>query len=427
MPRIGEREWLRRFYEGITQGLSGEGSVGVLSGSTHQPIWITSGPQPDGNMGSTIVAIGDLDADNVPDVLVGAPGNRNAPVTNGRAYCLSGIDGSIIHTFVGPGIWSFFGVSVAAIRDVDGDGIDDVFIVSPGANGYQIPNPNGTYGAYYLYSGQTGQLLNVRYLLPGEGSAFPFFPARSQSLLWPISADFDQDGCGDAVMRGLNNTPGSCEFILEVISGRTLECLNGLPFVSNPELPLGGSVLAQSVDMIDDHDADGIPELLVSEGAQPPIVLPDPGRAHIYSMVTTGFSAFGAASTLANGATPKVGASGELIAGKSLTLNISGIAPNSGCALIFGSSDSTWFGTTLPVGLPFFGAGDAALRVSPEVIVAGLGSIAAGNSGLASFSMTVPVQPNLTGLTIFGQWMFDDPGAVGLPFGLSQGVRLVVQ
>jgi len=82
------------------------------------------GPQP-ASLGTDVGAAGDVDADGVPDVFVGASGNcENTTTTFVRVY--SGGDGSLVHQFTGS--CGGFGFSFADAGDVDADGHDDVLL-----------------------------------------------------------------------------------------------------------------------------------------------------------------------------------------------------------------------------------------------------------------------------------------------------------
>jgi hypothetical protein len=78
-----------------------------------------------------VTGVGDVNGDNTADVLVGA---ADADVDDeegaGRAYLLSGSDGSLLRTYESPRPESGaeFGGSVATLGDADGDGTPDLAV-----------------------------------------------------------------------------------------------------------------------------------------------------------------------------------------------------------------------------------------------------------------------------------------------------------
>jgi hypothetical protein len=96
--------------------------------STISPITI-SGPAAGDNFGAAVASAGDIDGDGFADVVVGA--FMAGPTDNGAAVYFKGNTsptGSAAATIVGepePESGDQFGVSVAGVGDVDGDGIDD--------------------------------------------------------------------------------------------------------------------------------------------------------------------------------------------------------------------------------------------------------------------------------------------------------------
>jgi len=83
----------------------------------------------------SVVGVGDANADGYDDYLLGAPEDATVGVDAGAAYLHSGIDGALLATFYGEAAGDRFGMSMAAIGDADGDGVDDFAIGAPYSGG----------------------------------------------------------------------------------------------------------------------------------------------------------------------------------------------------------------------------------------------------------------------------------------------------
>ena len=120
------------------------------------------GLQPGARFGHAIAAVEDIDGDGVPDFVVGAPGNDTVL---GTVHLVSGATRTFLRTWQGnPG--ELFGHAVAAVADLDGDGVKDIVV---GAPAMQTPQP----GAMRVFSSRTGTLiLEVSGTTPGEGYGY---------------------------------------------------------------------------------------------------------------------------------------------------------------------------------------------------------------------------------------------------------------
>ena len=112
-----------------------------------------------GGLGTAMSAVDDLDGDGIHDILLGAPAADGPMQNQGRAFVFSGIDGTWIRTLEDPTPMQFgaFGASLASIGDVDGDGMADIGVGLVAQ--IVIFNANVNAGRVVVFSGATGELL----------------------------------------------------------------------------------------------------------------------------------------------------------------------------------------------------------------------------------------------------------------------------
>ncbi len=138
------------------------GRVYIFSGATGLLLRTLASPneQTAGRFGFWLAGISDVDGDSCGDILVGAYGEGPVPGLDkaGRAYVFSGATGGLIHTLVSPNeeAWAYFGRGICRAGDVNADGVEDVvvgaYMEDPGLS------PDGA-GRAYVFSGATGGLL----------------------------------------------------------------------------------------------------------------------------------------------------------------------------------------------------------------------------------------------------------------------------
>jgi|GEM_PF-6560556 len=101
-------------------------------------------PQQSGGFGIHTEALGDLDGDGWPDWAVAANNFQVLPGQSlGRVYAYSGRSGALIRTFDGDQVGADFGLSMADVGDVNGDGVRDLAIGSPSYNVSGLGNNTG--------------------------------------------------------------------------------------------------------------------------------------------------------------------------------------------------------------------------------------------------------------------------------------------
>ncbi len=215
-------------------------SVSVSSAQT--PLYTFYGQSDYENAGTSIIRAGDANNDGYDDFLVGAPfASSNGYTYNGKVYLVSGVDGTLIHTFSGEQDNDTFGFALACADDFNFDGKEDYIIGAPGMTGGN--------GRIYLYSGADRQLLNV-ILAPPDTTEF--------GLSLASIGDIDNDNRTDFIAGAPQSTPqgmngAGAAYIFSGDSGAIISSWTG----TNQNQWTGWWVAAE------DLTGDGVPEALV--------------------------------------------------------------------------------------------------------------------------------------------------------------------
>ena len=247
-------------------GIVNAGSVFVQSGRTGALLFQVDGTEPYGLFGLASSAAGDVNADGVPDVILGAPSSSPAAFFEaGSAFVHSGADGSLILRIDGWQTNQRLGESVGAAGDVDADGHDDLLVASPSVDVGVMWQA----GRAYVFSGATGALLREHH---------GWHTLQNYGLTLSPWDDIDGDGHDDYVMASPNTQSSWCWFggTAFVYSGRTGELLRRYDGYCE-------EYLAMSVAVLDDMDGDGLRELALGAPRAGPMGQPDVGRIEIYS------------------------------------------------------------------------------------------------------------------------------------------------
>ncbi len=170
---------------------SSAGVVRLLSGSDGAVRASWHGTAADSALGSAIAAVGDLDQDGVGDFALGAPGTS---ASAGRVLVISGANGATLLDRPGDFAGDRFGATIAPLHDVDGDGTADLLVGAPGFDAGGADT-----GAALAISTATGAILRT-WTGGVAGSSF----GATLGLL----GDVDGDGMPEVVV-GAWTDPGS--------------------------------------------------------------------------------------------------------------------------------------------------------------------------------------------------------------------------
>jgi len=134
------------------------GYVRIVSGADGATVHTITTPVAGTGFGGQVAWVGDLSEDGISDIAVSAPGADGNGVDAGRVTIFSGADGSVVHPVNGP-TGSAFGTAVAYAGDIDGDGLTEIAIGAP-----TNANPGAPDGTAYVLS-------LTRLAVVGEGEA----------------------------------------------------------------------------------------------------------------------------------------------------------------------------------------------------------------------------------------------------------------
>jgi len=249
-------------------GVPGADRVDVFSGKDRT--LIRSLHDPDGRaglrFGYAVVGIGDVNGDGVDDIAVGAPGPSGfvplpcdptgptctPPPEWGRVFVFSGATGAMIRKLVPTSEYFAFGFSLAALGDVNGDGVPDVAVGAP-------EFLNNRWGEIYAFSGATGTQLWV--------FREPPFPTKQAiaslgEFIAPVG-DLNGDGRRDLLAAapfhdntGAGTPLGGGVFVLSGANGALIRS-------HQAAVPMDNGFFGGALTGLGDQNGDGVEDYLI--------------------------------------------------------------------------------------------------------------------------------------------------------------------
>jgi hypothetical protein len=224
----------------VVEGV-GRGVVSARSPKTGEEIWRHVGGSQS-NFGWDMTPAGDADGDGRSDVFVGAPA-----LGGGRAYLLSGKDGTSMRIYAPRHDTPQFGWYVARIDDVDADGAGDLAV-----SAFQEMDAAGVpIGGVYIFSGRAAKELH--HIVGADGRS-------SFGEVVAAVADADGDRRADLAVSAprtndeTRSRPGEVHFY-STVTGKLLRTWSG----SQP-----GELFGRMVVAAGDLDGDGVDDVAVS-------------------------------------------------------------------------------------------------------------------------------------------------------------------
>jgi len=379
-------------------GITVAGSTYVYSGFTGTLLMKHDGQAPFDHFGASVAGVGDINSDGFPDIAVGA---TNAELSGGLdpgvVYTFSGLTTAPIHQWEGVGVSENFGWAITGISDMDGDGVNEVVVGAPNAERFG----SFSVGRVAVFSGSTGVLVRDWY---GE--------ATGDNLGFSVASVGDQD---------LDGVP-------DVLAGAPYVDAGGVSSSGAAYLLSGGNgtILHQwtgvqtddefgfSVASCGDVNNDGKSDVLLGAHFANPGGLTSSGSAHAYDFHAFCSSTANEFSAAAGGAVPftmdfPVAASGH----NYMTLmSISGTGP-------------VTFGVDIPLGADRF-LFDSAVGVYPFPTHTGMhGILDAQGDASANISFAPGIASNAVGITLWFAAVAVPSGQV-LPTYSSVAIPIVI-
>jgi hypothetical protein len=316
------------------------GRAYLYSGADGQMVraWVSPWGNEMGGFGWATAVVPDVNGDGVPDVVISAPFETHpGRGTNcGRVYIFCGRTGIFVRALLSPlgQEHGGFGLAIAGIQDLDGDGRGEVIVAAPHESGRNGP---AVAGRVYIFSGATGRMLRVM--------ASPNQQENGRYGFSLAVGDVTGNGRQDIVVGapwesppGLPTDAGRA-YVYDGTTGR------GVRHLVSPAPRRKGN-FGIAVTVMNDINADGRNEVVVSADGDYPINT-QTGAGLVYAFSSANWSVvrvFRSRSSQLNGrfgsslvALPDLigNGRGELLIGAHQEDSTGGDAPGSGAAYLF--------------------------------------------------------------------------------------------
>lgn len=179
-----------------------QGQVHAFSGQDGSLLYTINDPTPSPGavFGWHVVSSGDLNKDNVPDILVGAPYKDVGHYrSHGAAFVFSGVDGSLLYSLKSPGLtkpYATFGYRLDTVPDLNGDTSPEIVVAAP----FQTVGELHLQGEVFLFNGRDGRhLATFDNPVPHQGSTFGYALASPGDVDGDELPDFAIGAAGQTI------------------------------------------------------------------------------------------------------------------------------------------------------------------------------------------------------------------------------------
>ncbi len=255
--------------------------LGSAAGPSANPASTVVGDQAGAFFGASVAAAGDVNGDGFDDLIVGAPYYDNGQTDEGRVFVYlgsaTGLSISAAWTAEGDLSSAYFGNHVSTAGDVNGDGYGDIAIDAGGYDNGEVDE-----GRAFIYLGSaSGLAAGPSWTAEGDRPNAQFGAAVG------AAGDVNGDGYGDVILVSPGYDPG--------FEGRVFVYLGSPAGLSTaPAWTVGSpqpdSYFGSSASTAGDVNGDGFSDVIVGAALYDTLE-PDRGCVFVYTGSSVGLSA----------------------------------------------------------------------------------------------------------------------------------------